>query len=62
MNPTALRPSQAPEPMQPPQAGPDAAPANPPDDWLRCAMAHWLASDAPGAFAWMRDGQPGLGR
>lgn len=26
------------------------------DDWLRCAMAHWLEDDAPVAFARMGDG------
>ena len=33
---------------------PQAAPAG--DDWLRCAMAHWLENDAPVAFARMGDG------
>lgn len=33
---------------------PQAAPVS--DDWLRCAMAHWLENDAPVAFARMGDG------
>ena len=37
-----------------PTPAPQAAPAS--DDWLRCAMAHWLENDAPVAFARMGDG------
>lgn len=37
-------------------------PAAATDDWLRCAMAHWLEDDASGAFARMRDGQRGIPR
>ena len=59
------RPHTASAPVPPMGTG-EAPPASPSgehipapmahDDWLRCAMAHWLEADAPVAFARMGDG------